>query len=106
MSPIAKACTYPGCGRIVFPPFIPKKGLRCDLHTNPAGPTSSTYAWKKLRGQVMARDEFRCLQCGSTEGLTVHLDPELRGRDDMATEADCLTLRRPCHGRLDQPRSG
>jgi hypothetical protein len=67
MSPIVKVCSFRGSMRIVHPPYKRGEGPRCPEHTNPAGRTSSTYAWRKLRRVVMARDGLRCLQCGSSE---------------------------------------
>lgn len=96
MSPILKACSV--CGRRA------REGNRCDDHKSLAGPTSSRYRWQKLRKVVMARDGFRCLQCGATADLTVHIDPDLGGDHDRATADDCITLCRSCHGRIDQLR--
>ena len=104
--PVLKLCTFPGCSARVSPPYKAKQGPRCDAHTNLAGPTSGSYYWKKLRKVVLARDGHRCRQCGATNDLTAHLHEDMQGDHTRATLEDCITLCRPCHGRLDQLRSG
>lgn len=32
----------------------------------------STYAWRRIREQVLARDGGRCIICGETEDLEIH----------------------------------
>jgi len=60
--------------------------------------------WQQIRAAVLARDG-RCLECGSTADLTVHLDPALEGNHLAAGPENCATLCRRCHGRLDGARS-
>lgn len=61
-----------------------------------------------VRARVLARDGYRCrlqLKGCTIVATTVHLDPVLRGNHDIATENDCLSACRSCHGRVDGARS-
>jgi 5-methylcytosine-specific restriction endonuclease McrA len=63
-----------------------------------------TSHWRKLRREVLARDGNLCQRCGGP-GRSVHLNPALAGRHDLATASDCLTLCTRCHGAIDGPRA-
>jgi 5-methylcytosine-specific restriction endonuclease McrA len=60
--------------------------------------------WQKLRLRAIARDRH-CQRCGTTNDLTVHLDPAKRGQHRNARLEDCTTLCRSCHGSIDAPRA-
>jgi 5-methylcytosine-specific restriction endonuclease McrA len=64
----------------------------------------TTARWRAMRAAVLERDG-RCLDCGATDDLTVHLDPALEGDHTAAGVDDCVTLCRTCHGRVDAPRA-
>ena len=52
--------------------------------------------WRRFRKQVLARDDHRCVRCGTDGPLTVHFGPRgphTRNIDDY--EALCAS----CHGR-------
>jgi 5-methylcytosine-specific restriction endonuclease McrA len=61
-------------------------------------------AWQRLRRQVLERDGYRCLRCGAP-ATSVHLDPRLKGRHDLATADRCASLCAVCHGAVDGPRA-
>lgn len=54
--------------------------------------------WKQARADCLARDEYRCVQCGSEEELEADHILELALYPDLAFDVDNLrTLCRPCH---------
>jgi 5-methylcytosine-specific restriction endonuclease McrA len=55
--------------------------------------------WRKLSATRVALDGC-CAYCGSTEDLTVDLDPRLRSNHQLATIDDCVTACRRCNTRL------
>ena len=68
----------------------------------------NTWAWKKLRKEVLERDNNQCRQCGMTKeesGYPLeihHIDPP-KGNDDLFYNADnCVTLCKICHARITQ----
>ncbi|HVM69020.1 MAG TPA: hypothetical protein VM204_04205 [Gaiellaceae bacterium] len=64
--------------------------------------------WQRIRAAVRARSGGRCeLRLRGCLGvaLSVHLDPALQGRHDLATPADAVDACAPCHGRVDGPRA-
>ena len=65
----------------------------------------TTAHWKRLRIQVLVRDEYTCQRCGSHSNLSAHPDPRLGGNHFIATRDDCTTLCRSCHGTVDAPRA-
>ncbi len=82
------------------------KGSRCSdcrarrdaAHGHASG--RNQYRWQKLRAQRKQLDAHRCVYCGATTDLTVHLDPRLKGNHRMATITDCVTACRRCNSRL------
>ena len=56
----------------------------------------NTFRWRQLREQRKRIDGYRCTYCGSTQDLTVDLDPHLRGNHRVATINDCRTACRSC----------
>jgi 5-methylcytosine-specific restriction endonuclease McrA len=53
--------------------------------------------WKSIRGQVLARDGYRCQSCGARTGLQIHhLTYERRGREALG---DLTVLCDACHSR-------
>jgi 5-methylcytosine-specific restriction endonuclease McrA len=58
------------------------------------------YRWQKIRATTRVRDGQRCVYCGSTEDLTVDLNPALRSRHQVATVGDCVTACRSCNTSL------
>jgi 5-methylcytosine-specific restriction endonuclease McrA len=57
----------------------------------------NSYRWQQLRALRKRIDGYRCTYCGSTEDLTVDLDPRLRGNHWLATINDCRTACRSCN---------
>lgn len=54
-----------------------------------------TATWKKLRWQVLSRDEFKCTKCGETKALVAHhLTYERAGHELLE---DLVTLCTECH---------
>lgn len=108
LSPIAYLCSTARCHRLLSRPG------RCALHHEQERQRKRTKLrvqgtdaphWVKLRRMVRVRDGHRCTNCGTTESLSVHLDPSLGGNHFIATVDDAWTLCKSCHGRIDQPRS-
>jgi len=60
----------------------------------------NSYQWQQLRDQRKQLDGHRCVYCGTTEDLTVDLDPRLRGNHWAATINDCRTACRHCNSSL------
>jgi 5-methylcytosine-specific restriction endonuclease McrA len=105
--PIVRLCAAAGCRAVVT-----SRG-RCPEHRRQAEAQKlakrqlhkrNTASWRRLATVVKARDG-RCVDCGTDNGLTVHLDPALQGRHDLATTDDCVTLCRRCHGIRDGGRA-
>jgi 5-methylcytosine-specific restriction endonuclease McrA len=42
----------------------------------------STYRWRKLRKEILTRDDFRCIYCGSTATHVDHVTPLDKGGTD------------------------
>jgi len=65
-------------------------------------PSQSVYnnnAWRKLRDEIIERDNYTCQLCGSTEGPMIadHIKPH-RGDNDLFWDKDNLiTLCKNCH---------
>jgi 5-methylcytosine-specific restriction endonuclease McrA len=113
--PTLKLCV--DCGRAFHPVPGVRRNNRCELHQaqltrredqrrNLRAKTSgrTTAAWKKLRVQVLERDDYACLRCGR-RAVSVHIDPRLRGDHRLATVDDCWSLCASCHGTIDAPRA-
>jgi hypothetical protein len=104
--PLARLC--PGCGRVVTggrarcPDCARADNQRRGARNVEHG--TNTQRWRKLRAHVIARDRC-CVRCGSSEDLTVHLDPVLAGDHRHATSVDAITLCRGCHGAVDARRA-
>lgn len=70
-----------------------------------------TYRWRHgLRQRVLKRDGYRCVFCGDPgtdgkgKGLTLaHIEDHALGGAD--NEGNVVTACRPCHGRIDGPKS-
>ncbi len=94
MSPSFRTCLV--CGKI-----CERRGVsRCDLHgrREPFGGSKKRYSPMpaKIRRQILARDGYRCVVCGSQERLEAdHVVPVSRGGPH--TVANGRTLCRPCH---------
>jgi 5-methylcytosine-specific restriction endonuclease McrA len=100
----------------------PTSGSRCPKHAAPRQAADSerrnakrrvhrrtTAHWRRLRAAVLARDAHLCrLQLAgcTTRATSVHLNPELGGRHDLAGPADCLSACAHCHGVIDGARTG
>lgn len=102
-SRLAYPCAWPTC------PALIHKGKYCDKH-RPAprqrtraqerDTRYSTWAWRKTREAVIARD--RSCRCGSTQRLTVHhlVETTLDMSDEMFFDpAVCLLMCKDCHER-------
>ena len=58
--------------------------------------TSADYAWQNSRRVVLGRDNYRCIECGVSQGLHVHhLIPRHLGGEDRP--ANLITLCAACH---------
>lgn len=91
-------CAGRNCGRL-----IPSgSGGRCPNCVRVAG--TGTARWRAVRLAAYVRDGFRCVDCGTAEDLTGHLDPSLEGNHELATVDDVTTLCRSCHGSRDASR--
>jgi 5-methylcytosine-specific restriction endonuclease McrA len=108
-------CSERGCGQLYEK--TSRRVHRCDEHQREFEQRDNTRRnrqrwrqgrttarWRAVRAAVLARDG-RCLECGTTDDLTVHLDPALEGDHAAADVDDCVTLCRRCHGRVDAPRA-
>jgi len=78
-------------------------GSRCGRHRT-ASPSSRAWAKPgagKLRQQVLSRDRYRCLVCGSSEHLEVHhVIPVAIGGTNRPE--NLVTLCRDCHREADR----
>jgi 5-methylcytosine-specific restriction endonuclease McrA len=52
--------------------------------------------YNKLRKEVLRRDGWRCLVCGSRQNLQVH-HKQLRSQQGHDSELNLITLCAPCH---------
>jgi 5-methylcytosine-specific restriction endonuclease McrA len=106
MTPVVRLCSK--CGKIAT------HGCHCNYHhvaeqlrrrvkTKAAGYASPH--WQMMRGKALDQAGHRCSACGTSERLTVHLDPRLRGNHNLATLDACTVLCRGCHGAVDAPRA-
>jgi 5-methylcytosine-specific restriction endonuclease McrA len=119
--PVLKLCVHMvdgrPCGRMFQPVPGARRNNRCELHQaqltrrederrNLRAKTSgrTTAAWKKLRAQVLERDDYACLRCGR-RAFSVHIDPRLGGDHRLAMIDDCWSLCSSCHGTIDAPRA-
>lgn len=60
-------------------------------------------SWRARRAEILARDNYKCRDCGTAENLTVHhIVPWRRTRDD--SPHNLISLCRRCHSRVE-PRS-
>jgi 5-methylcytosine-specific restriction endonuclease McrA len=85
------------CGQRTRSSRCPRCTRRRELvRTSASG--RNTHAWQKLRA-LRKLDGYRCVYCGSTEDLTVDLDPRLHGNHRVATITDCVTACRSCNSR-------
>jgi 5-methylcytosine-specific restriction protein A len=58
----------------------------------------SSKRWDRARFLAKRRDQFRCVQCVSRDGLEVHHKQRVRERPDIAYElTNLVTLCRRCH---------
>ena len=75
------------------------RGSRCAIcqqrHAQAHG--RNTARWQRLRAQRQHIDGYRCTYCGSTQDLTVDLDPRLQSNHRIATINDCRTACRTCN---------
>lgn len=80
-------------------------GTRCATHQRKHDRTrkaegkrrGSTRAWRKLRGEVIRRDGYRCASCGEAgfgAGLEVH---HVNGNHADNNRANLITLCSACH---------
>jgi hypothetical protein len=108
---VTRLCSVARCGR------YRERGTRCARHAVEHEKRDNarryrkmlahgrhTKHWADVRRQVLQRDGS-CRRCGSTQDLTAHLDPRLRGRHDQAVVGDAIALCRSCHGVVDGARS-
>jgi 5-methylcytosine-specific restriction protein A len=112
VSPQAKPCAKPGCGRLV-----PLGHRHCDEHAKAehqrrarkrAAYGYDRQHWRQVRAQRLQLANHQCeLQlAGCTVAAThVHLRPELRGAHDLATLDDTRACCASCSGAVDAPRS-
>lgn len=101
-----KPCSYPGCR------YLSKARGRCEQHQREAWETSKGKtaeergygsAWKKIRKQALARDNFLCIPCERNGIYTPasevdHVTPKSRGGTDELNNlqsicSDCHKLK-------------
>ena len=70
----------------------PTSGSRCPAHTLRNG---STRSWRKLRGQILRLDAYRCRMCGQPATEVDHVLPLADGGTDRPT--NCRSLCHDCH---------
>jgi HNH endonuclease len=85
-------CSVPGC-----PHARP-----CPVHRDTRR-RGSTRAWRRLRDQVLARDRYRCRECGAPARDVHHVLPRSAGGRDEA--ANLRSLCRRCHAARHSPDS-
>jgi 5-methylcytosine-specific restriction endonuclease McrA len=80
---LKKPCVV--CGR-------PSGGSRCPAHTIRTG---STRNWRRVRAQVLHRDEHECVLCGAPGSEVDHVVQLVEGGSDHP--ANLRTLCHDCH---------
>jgi 5-methylcytosine-specific restriction endonuclease McrA len=116
VSGLLSICTERGCGRLYEK--TDRRVHRCREHQAELERRDNarrnrkqwrqgrnTARWRQLRAAALARDGHQCRRCGSSDDLTVHLNPQLAGDHEAATLDDLETLCRRCHGQVDGARS-
>jgi hypothetical protein len=63
----------------------------------------NTKDWTRFAEQVKRRDNYRCVECGTSRNLTVHY--KLTGPHTSRNLDDYETRCRSCHGTIDAPRA-
>ncbi len=91
MSPLAHACA---CGRLTHRGRCPDYERARNQQPHRVAHRSRQHA--RLRAVVFARDHHRCLDCGSTEDLTLDYLIPLQDGGTM-TENNAATRCRPCN---------
>jgi len=61
----------------------------------------NSYSYRKLRSDVLERDDWRCQYCGSSDRLQVH-HIRWRGRLGDDTDENLITLCADCHSGIHQ----
>lgn len=56
-----------------------------------------TKMWQWTRAQILRRDKYKCIRCGSRKGLEVHHIHPLESGGAPFTQANLETLCRDCH---------
>jgi 5-methylcytosine-specific restriction endonuclease McrA len=107
VSPVRRLCLEPDCRDLTAgdPHRCPRHAAEFNARRRHTYRSTIGKHWRGVRQLALARDGHRCQKCGTTDDLTVHLDPRMRGDHDSATVEACITLCRSCHGRLDAPRA-
>jgi 5-methylcytosine-specific restriction endonuclease McrA len=83
-------CRVPGCSNTE----------PCEEHPARNG---STYAWRKLRAEVLRRDYHLCVRCGRRASEVDHIVPvSLGGRDELS---NLRSLCHDCHAARPLPAS-
>lgn len=107
-----KPCHTPGCTRLTStgahcPEHQRQRDQRNNqrLHAKQQAHGRDTAQWRRTREARLIADEYRCQDCHTPIGLTVHLDPRLNGDHTQATIDTTITLCRSCHGKRDGGRS-
>jgi hypothetical protein len=107
-------CPVSGCGELTTggkcPPHAAAAAARDDVrrHAKQREHGRDTSAWRRLRAARLAFDGHRCqlrMAGCKRQATTVHLDPRLAGRHDVATLADVVSACDRCHGAADAPRA-
>lgn len=98
MSPLARVCTT--CGRIIQPGDRHGCDTERERHRNqqPHRRAHRTRRHGKLREYVFLRDNHKCVDCGTTQDLTLDYIIPLQDGGTMTSD-NAATRCRPCNSR-------
>jgi len=87
------------CGTISPLPRCPEHRRKpYSPHPSRSGPWGSTWAWRKLRAQVLERDGYRCRYCGDPATHADHVVPVSMGGAHL-DPANVVAACAPCNRR-------
>jgi 5-methylcytosine-specific restriction enzyme A len=105
-----QAAPHP-CNKFGCPNLVPRGKSHCEAHKSEETPTQRGswahretpaqrgygYAWTKLRAWILARDGYRCVECGGPAKQVDHVRPKSQAGSDAASNLVSRCTR--CHGR-------